>query len=137
VAPSGALDNDYQMMSLDFSEGGGPGTGATAQISCGRYMPAAWHEAVAFRPPAALQVACERGIAFVDLPAGLTWFDQAGRNTESLESERPVGEVLLSQFHRSITSLIRSTSSLDDVYRALSIVLQARTSHDTGRRLEV
>ena len=126
-------EHDYQMMSLDFSEEG-PGTGATAQISCGRYMPAAWHEAVAFRPPAALQVACERGIAFVDLPASLTWFDQAGRNTESLESERPVGELLLSQFHRSVTSLVRNTSSLEDVYKALSVVLEARASHDQGCR---
>jgi predicted dehydrogenase len=130
-------DSDYQMMSLDFSTGGGPGTGATAQISCGRYMPAAWHEAVAFRPPAALQVACEHGIAFIDLPASLTWFDRAGRNTESLESERPVGEVLLSHFHRSVTSLVRSTSSLEDIYKAMSVVLAARTSHAEGRRMDL
>ncbi len=55
------------MMSLDFSDSQ-PGTKVTAQISSGRYMPADWPEAVAFRPPAALQVACEEGIAFVDLP---------------------------------------------------------------------
>jgi predicted dehydrogenase len=132
---SGTDDADYQMMSLDFSLDGQVGTGATAQISCGRYMPAAWHEAVHFRPPAALQVACENGIAFIDLPSSLTWFDKAGRNTESLEHERPVGEVLLSQFHRSVTSLVRSTSSLQDVYLAQNVVQQARRSHQLGQRV--
>ena len=41
---------DYQMMSLDFSPDGHPGTGPMAQISCGRYMPSAWPEAVGVRP---------------------------------------------------------------------------------------
>jgi predicted dehydrogenase len=138
AAPEGGPGQyDYQMMSLDFSHHAPPGAGATAQISCGRYMPKAWHEAMAFRPPAALQVACEQGIAFVDLPSNLTWFDKAGRNTESLESERPVGELMLSQFHRGVTSLVRSTSSLQDIYRALSIVLAARESDTQGKRVTV
>ncbi|MGH7193157.1 MAG: Gfo/Idh/MocA family protein, partial [Candidatus Saccharimonadales bacterium] len=86
-------------------------------------------------PPAALQVACERGIAFVDLPTTLVWFDEAGRHQESLDSERPVGEQLLGQFHRSVTSLVRNTAGLDDAYRALAIVLEARASHAQGRRI--
>jgi predicted dehydrogenase len=124
------LEDDYQMMSLDFSDQSqGPGTGAVAQISCGRYMPSTWQEAVAFRPPAALQVACEHGIAFIDLPSTLVWFDRAGRHQESLDSERPVGEQLLSQFYRSVTSLVHNSAGLDDSYRALTVVLQARASH--------
>lgn len=134
ASPDGGED-DYQMMNLDFSQPGPPGSGPTAQISCGRYMPAAWQEAVAYRPPAALQVACERGIAFVDLPTTLVWFDEAGRHQESLDSERPVGEQLLGQFHRSVTSLVRNTAGLDDAYRALAIVLEARASHAQGRRM--
>lgn len=126
--------DDYQWMNLDFSQSGEIGDGPTAQISCGRYMPAAWQEAVAYRPPAALQVACERGIAFVDLPTTLVWFDEAGRHQESLDSERPVGEQLLSQFHRAVTSLVHIPSGLDDAYRALAIVLEARASHCQGRR---
>jgi predicted dehydrogenase len=133
---SGAFEDDYQMMSLDFSDVSlGPGTGPTAQISCGRYMPSAWQEAVAYRPPAALQVACEHGIAFIDMPATLVWFDKAGRHQESLESERPVGEQLLSQFYRSVTSLVRNTGGLEDAYRALAVVIEARRSHSEDRRL--
>jgi predicted dehydrogenase len=128
-------EEDYQMMSLDFSTSGIAGTGAVAQISCGRYIPAPWHEAITYRPLAELQVSCERGIAFVDLPSTLIWFDEAGRHQESLDSERPVGEQLLTQFHRSVTSLVRKTADLEDAYRALLIVEKARLSQQEGRRL--
>jgi len=127
---------DYQMMSLDFSTDG-LGTGAVAQISCGHYVPGSWKEAVTFRPPAGLQVACEKGIAFVDLPANLIWFDEAGRHQESLDSERPIGEQLLSRFFRAVTSLVRQSSSMDDAFRGLEIVLTAAQSHREGRRLSV
>jgi len=134
VSRSEPQEIDYEMMSLDFS-GEKPGTRITAQISSGRYMPATWPEAAGFRPPAALQVACEEGIAFVDLPATLVWFDKAGRHMESLDSERAVGEQMLSQFHRAVTSLVRSTSGLEDAYRAMHIVQQAHRSHAEGRRI--
>ena len=125
---------DYEMMSLDFSEGL-PGTGTVAQISAGGYVSSDWPEAIPFRPPAALQVSCENGVAFVDFPSTLIWFDSAGRHMESLESERPVGQQLLIQFHRAVTSLVRNSSGLDDAYRSLSIVLAARQSHAEGRRI--
>ena len=128
-------EEDYQMMSLDFSDSECPGSGTIAQISCGRYVPPHWQEAITYRPLPALQVSCERGIAFVDLPATLVWFDEAGRHQESLESERPVGEQLLTQFHRSVTSLVRKTNDLEDSYKALMIVEQARRSQQEGRRM--
>ena len=128
-------EEDYQMMSLDFSEAGAPGSGTVAQISCGRYIPAHWQEAITYRPLPALQVSCERGIAFVDPPSTLVWFDEAGRHQESLESERPVGEQLLTQFHRAVTSLVRKTADLEDTYRALYIVEQARRAQREGRRM--
>jgi len=128
-------EEDYRMMSLDFSEGDKPGTGPAAQISCGRYVPAEWAEAVTYRPLAAMQISCDRGIAFVDLPASLVWFDAAGRHQESLENERPVGEQLLAQFHRIATGACPNHApGLDDVHRALSIVEQAGKSHRKGRR---
>ena len=135
AADEAARDEDYQWMNVDFSPNHHAGGGPAAQISCGRYMPSEWHEAVTFRPPAALQVSCEHGIAFVDLPATLIWFDKAGRHLESLESERPVGEQLLASFHRAVTSLVRNTASLQDAYRALRVVTQARASHLEGRRM--
>jgi predicted dehydrogenase len=134
AGPDGDAD-DYRMMSLDFSPTGRPGDGILAQISCGYYMPGRWEEAVGFRPPAALQAACEQGIAFVDLPTSLVWFDTAGRHQESLESERPVGEQMLVQFHRRVTSLVRSMSGLDDALQALRIVEAGGISQAEGRRV--
>jgi predicted dehydrogenase len=128
---------DYQMMSLDFSPRGQAGTGPIAQISCGRYIPSGWQEAIAYRPLAALQVSCLKGIAFVDLPTTLVWFDEAGRHQESLESERPVGEQLLTHFHRAVTSLVRKTCDLEDAFLALGVVEAARKSHEEGRRIEL
>ncbi len=137
--PEGQGDGaeDYQMLSLDFSAWGQTGTGPLAQISCGRYMMADWEEAVTFRPPAGLQVSCEKGVAFVDLPAKVIWFDDAGRHQESLDSERPLGEQLLLRFYRSVTSLVRQASCLDDICRALEILAQAHQSHQTGQRMSV
>ncbi|HZZ73091.1 MAG TPA: Gfo/Idh/MocA family oxidoreductase [Pirellulales bacterium] len=133
VRPDSAVD-DYKMMSLDFSEQA-PGTEIMAQISSGYYMPARWEEAVSYRPPAALQVACENGIAFIDLPTTLVWFDTAGRHQESLDSERPVGEQLLAQFHRQVTSFVHNNSGLEDASRALAAVQGAKTSYEEGRRV--
>jgi predicted dehydrogenase len=129
--------DDYQMMSLDFSDRGKPGTGPIAQISCGSYVPAKWHEAIGYRPQAALEASCERGVAFVDLPASLVWFDEAGRHQESLDSERPVGEQLLSQFHFAVTNRARRVCDLDAAYHAIRMVQQARTSHHEGRRVDL
>jgi predicted dehydrogenase len=133
----GADVDDYKMMSLDFSTTGRPGDGPLAQISCGYYMPRQWDEAVGFRPPPGRQVVCDNGIAFVDLPSGLVWFDSMGRHQESLESERPVGECMLVQFHRKVTSLVRAMSGLDDSLRAMQIVQAASTSQRDGRRVEL
>jgi len=128
---------DYQMMSLDFSPRGKYGIGPLAQISCGRYIPAGWHEAISYRPSAMLQVSCKKGVAFLDLPATLVWFDESGRHQESLESERPIGEQLLINFYRSVTSLLRKTSDLEDAYLALTVTQAARQSHEEGRRVEL
>jgi predicted dehydrogenase len=130
----GHEDDDYQMLSLDFAETRGSPAGPLAQVSCGAYIPATWPEAISFQPPSQLQICCQRGIAFVDLPSTLIWFDEAGRHKESLETDPPIGEQLLMQFHRAVTSLVRKASDLEDAYRNLEIVVSARESFQQGRR---
>ncbi|GAA5508798.1 Gfo/Idh/MocA family protein [Novipirellula caenicola] len=127
---------DYECMSLQFA-GADPKPPVTAQISCGSYIRSAWHEAVSFRPPSAMQICCERGVAFIDLPSTLVWFDDAGRHLESLETELPVGQQLLTQFYRSVTSLVRNMSDLNDVYCAGSILAAARESCRNGQRIDL
>ncbi len=132
-----AANEDYRMLSLNFEAPVAGGAPIVAQVSCGRYMPEAWQEAASFRSPAGLQVCCENGIAFIDLPSSLIWFDSAGRHQESLERDRPVGEQLLSNFHRAVTSLVRRADDLNDAYRALEVVLAARKSHKLCQRISL
>ncbi|QDT69113.1 Inositol 2-dehydrogenase/D-chiro-inositol 3-dehydrogenase [Planctomycetes bacterium MalM25] len=132
--PTGAEPEDYSLVTLDFAA---DEASVMAQIACGGYVPTGWTEAAAFRRPADLQVVCERGIAFIDLPGTVTWFDEAGQHTERLQDERPLGERLLMQFHRSVSSLVLRSTSLEDAFRAQQIVLAARRSASSGLRVEL
>ena len=132
---SSADHGGYRMMSVDFESA--DGESPLAQISCGNYIPSNWLEASSFRLPTGMQVTCEHGVAFVDLPTTLVWFNEAGRHVESLEAETPVGEQLLAQFHRAVTSLVRSTDDLDSAHIALQTVLAAEQSRHEGRRVAV
>ncbi len=129
-------DTEYQSISLDFPAVG-DSPPVNAQISTGNHIRRSWLEAIGFRPPSAMEICCERGVAFLDLPSTLVWFDDAGRHVESLETEMPVGEQLLTQFHRSVTSLVRNISELDDVYRAAVILAAVRQSETEGRRVSL
>lgn len=128
---------DYRSLSVDLSATDAPLGTTVAQISCGNYFPNAWHEAIAYRPPASVQVCCEKGLVFVDLPNQLVWFDEAGRHQETLESDVPVGELLLNQFHRSITSLVRKMGDLNDVYQNLLALTAARESVSERRAIDL
>jgi hypothetical protein len=74
-------------------------------------------------------------VAFADLPNRITWFDEAGQHTETLEGERPIDQKLLLAFHRAVTSLLLNASNLDDTYRAISIALAAAKSAEQGSEL--
>lgn len=130
-----ADDPDYWAITLEFAAESDNDPPVLAQISCGRYIPAAWHEAISFRPPSAMQIRCDSGVAFVDLPTTLVWFDEAGRHLESLDTELAVGEQLLTQFHRAVTSLVRKMGDLEDACRSLHVLRRARTAADEGRKV--
>ena len=100
-------------------------------------MPNDWLEATSYRLPTGMQVSCEHGVAFIDLPSTLVWFNEAGRHVESLESELSVGEQLLRQFHRAVTSLIRSTDDLDNAHLALKTMLASEESRVEGKRIQL
>ena len=130
-------NSDYQILSLGFGTPENDPRAILAQISCGAYIPEVWHEAIAFRPPAAIQVCCEKGVAFIDLPSTLVWFDDAGRHQESLDTEMSVGQQMFGQFHRSITSLLRKTNDLEETCRALHILEMAKKSTEIGARVAI
>ncbi len=135
-AQADRLQRDYQCMSLRFAATE-TAPEVICQLSCGQYIPAAWHEAIGFRPPSAMQICCEHGLAFIDLPATLVWFDEAGRHLESLETELSVGEQLLTQFHRTVTSLVRRRNDLDDAFRAAGVLFAADRSATEHRQIDL
>ena len=126
----------YQMVNLQFAGKDGE-VGAMAQMSIGHYIPERWSDALSFRRPSNLQVSCEKGVAFMDLPHTLTWFDNGGPHTESLESDLPMGERMLDQFYRNVTSLVRRPNDLDAAYHTLMIVNAAHESAREGRRISL
>jgi len=127
--------NDYFSVTLDCSPPGETGTGPLAVIGCGDYVPKSLEESLAYRRPADLKIVCERGIAFVDLPHTVAWFDEAGQHLETLDHERPVGELLLLHFHRAVESLVLRSSNLKDAYRAIVIANRAKESCHSGKRI--
>jgi predicted dehydrogenase len=134
----------YQMISLSFPKyadescnGSTAGCSPQAQLSVGHYIPERWTDALSFKRPASVQVCCERGMAFIDLPSNLVWFDDAGQHTEALDFERAVGEQMLDRFYRAVTSLIRKTTDPEDAYRAMKIVVSANESAKTGARVSI
>lgn len=124
----------YQMVNLEFASTESHTTKPMAQLSVGHYIPNRWADALSFRRPPSIQVCCENGMAFIDLPSNLIWFDDAGQHNESLESERAVGEQMLDRFYRAVTSLIRKATDPDDAYRAMQIVVTAHKSAKSGNR---
>ncbi len=124
----------YQMVNLQFDSEDGSDP-IMAQISVGHYIPDSWPDALSYRRPAEVQIACENGAAFADLPTNLIWFDRAGQHTESLEQDMPVGQQMLTNFHRSVTSLVRNSADMQNAYRAMSIVLAANESSESGKRV--
>jgi predicted dehydrogenase len=126
---------DYQILSLGFGDPESDPNAILAQISCGAYIPSVWTEAIAFRPPAAVQVCCEKGLAFLDLPSTLVWFDDAGRHQETLDTELPIGQQMLIQFHRAVASKSSLVSNLEETNEAIRILDQAKLSTKTHQRV--
>lgn len=132
--PDANVDLFYQMVNLEFPKSEGSNSKPMAQLSIGHYIPDRWSDAISYRRPPSIQVCCENGMAFIDLPSNLVWFDEAGQHTESLEAERAVGEQMLDRFYRAVTSLIRRTTDPQDAYRAMKIVVKAHQSAESGKR---
>ncbi|MDB4756604.1 MAG: Gfo/Idh/MocA family oxidoreductase [Pirellulaceae bacterium] len=129
--------SEYKLVSLGYEDDRGQ-TIASSQISISGIIPSEWQDALGFRRPAKLQINCENGVAYIDSSSTLIWFDKAGQHTESLDADRPVGEQLLTLFHRAVTSLIRKTDDLEDAFRARRMIDVAQQCFQTGEcaRLE-
>lgn len=112
------------------AEFGGSGVG---QATLQRFAQPHWTEAANFHRPPSFQVVAEHGMAFLEMPGEVTWFDQSGRHDESLEMDRPLGEMLADRFYRIIVHGLNPSPGLSDMEWARSMLLQARQPHEPGQ----
>ncbi len=130
-------DSHLLTLTLDFADDSTSQSGPMAMVDCAHSSWEPWREALSYRPPPAMKVVCERGVAYLDPPANLVWFDQAGQHVEALDQEVPLTESMLMIFYRMVTSLIRRMTDIEDLCRAVKVVDIADRSAVEGCRLEI
>jgi hypothetical protein len=102
------------------------GDSAVGQATVRRFLQPRWTEAAEFRRPPGFQVVAEHGMASLEMPGEITWFDESGRHDESLEMDRPLGELLADRFYRIIVHGLNPSPGLADMEWARRMVLDAR-----------
>jgi predicted dehydrogenase len=102
------------------------GDSAVGQATVRRFLQPRWTEAAEFHRPASFQVVAEHGMASLEMPGEITWFDESGRHDESLEMDRPLGEMLADRFYRIIVHGLNPSPGLIDMEWARRMVLDAR-----------
>ena len=118
----------FETLVAEFGESG------VGQATVRRFVQPRWTEAANFHKPPSFQVVAEHGVAFLEMPGEVTWFDQSGRHDESLELDRPLGEMLADRFYRIIVHGLNPSPGLSDAQWARAMILQARqhASQQTG-----
>lgn len=117
----------FETLIAEFGESG------VGQATVRRFMQPRWTEAADFRRPASFQVVAEHGMASLEMPGEITWFDESGRHDESLEMDRPLGEMLADRFYRIIVHGLNPSPGLADMEWARSMLLQARQAQAQAR----
>ncbi|AMV38561.1 Gfo/Idh/MocA family protein [Planctomyces sp. SH-PL62] len=126
VLPSRGDAPDFESFTAVF-----PG-GATAQLSYGRYHREEWGEAVRFLPPAGVQVFAERGVAWLEPPDRIQWWDADGAHEERLAPEPTVGDVLNKQFHRLVHQGDPSAPTIRDALEIARLVRDMERGQSGG-----
>jgi hypothetical protein len=65
------------------------------------------------------------------------WFDDAGRHQETLDTELPIGQQMLIQFHRAVASKSSLVSDLQETNEAIRILENAKRSTLTHQRVSL
>jgi predicted dehydrogenase len=75
-----------------------------------------------------LRAVCDRGTAAAFLPGRVQWTDASGRHADVLPVERPLGQVLLQEFHDAVRGGRRPEPDLERAARLLAWVRTAARS---------
>jgi predicted dehydrogenase len=105
------------------------GEACIGQATVRRFQQPQWSEAAGFRRAPSFQVIAQHGMAYLEMPGEITWFDQSGCHEESHDIDRPLGEVLSDRFYRIVRHGLTPSPGLIDAVWARRMVLEARHSH--------
>ena len=105
-------------------------SGATAQISYGRYHRGAWGDASRFLPQPGFQVFAERGAAWLEMPEKILWSNATGSKEERLALEPTVGDVLNNQFHRAVRGDHSLAPTIHDALEIARLTSMLHSSHE-------
>jgi predicted dehydrogenase len=101
---------------------------AIGQATVHRFLQPQWTEAANFRRVSRFQVIAQHGVAFLEMPGEITWFDQSGRHDESFDMDRPLGEMLSDRFYRIVRHGLNPSPGLSDAVWARRMIIDARHS---------
>jgi len=102
------------------------GEASVGQATLRRFVQPKWTDAAGFRPPPSFQVIAEHGVAYLDMPGEVTWFDQSGQHDETHELDRPLGEMLADRFYRIVVHGLNPSPGLNDAAWARSMMMQGQ-----------
>jgi predicted dehydrogenase len=111
------------------------GEACLGNVTICRYVQPVWTEAAKFRTGPSFHVVAERGMAFLEMPDQVTWFDASGRHDELLEMDRPLGEMLADRFYRIVVHGLNPSPGLSDAQWARRMVSEARRHQAEGRKV--
>ncbi len=89
--------------------------GAIAQMTCYRHHQSRWGDIARVPAGPGFQVFAERGMAFLDMPDQIRWYDSSGYHEERLSEARSIGEILNLEFHSLVTNGPYDGPTIDDV----------------------
>jgi predicted dehydrogenase len=107
------------------------GESALGQATVRRFLQPQWTEAAAYRRAPAFQVVAQHGMAFLEMPGQITWFDQSGCHEEHHEPDRPVAEMLSDRFYQIIRHGLTPAPGLSDAMWARKMVFESRYDRAT------
>ena len=102
-----------------------------------RFLEPKWTEAAQFRPPASFQVVAEHGVAYLEMPGDVTWFDESGRHDEQHEMDRPLGQMLSDRFYRIVVHGLTASPGLGDAIWSREMVLAAKQHQAEGHKISL
>lgn len=103
------IDTEFCSFTLRFE------AGALAQLTCYRHKQSIWGDVGRVSPSPGYQVFAESGMAVLEMPDLIRWYDSSGYHEERLPMEPSLGEILNDQFFQMVRGNESHGPTVDDI----------------------